>query len=505
MARTYFPAVPANTCSINVRLSREATEENLSKDGMIEDCVSLAESMGLKVVNVHVDDGISGAVRNRPGFLAWLDDARSCRVDHLIAWHVDRMTREGVNVAAMILDTIEGKDPETGKQVRRTVRLLDTKGLDSAGDEGAFRFRFVIAAEVARAERERSRDRSKQARRRAATSGRWSGGTVPFGFRVVNNPNGAGKVLEVDEAEASIVREAAERLLAGENLSSVVRWANGPSGLPPRRAARWVRRTLMQVLTGFPVQGRVVHLIDNKPVPVVNADGEPVTIPAILSPDESAAVRALLAPKPDPKRGGRHPARLLSTLLSCHRCGERLQVARRTDKSVTYRCQTAREAGECDQPVSVSATALEDYIERRFLDAWGSSPEYVKRAQVTGAAEVEAAEEAVTAALNALSQVATPEAFQALQEAQKRRAEALALPQETQVLIVPSGRTVAEAWEAGDVHTRRDLLATNYAAIIVGPGRRGGRGFDASRLSIVAQPPHVLGAQDGFRRGSMVV
>ncbi|WP_132197142.1 recombinase family protein [Kribbella orskensis] len=68
-----------------------------------------------RVIDEHVDDGLTGALRNRPEFIAWLDDARECRASTLIAWHVDRMTREGVNVAAAILDVAEGKDPETGK------------------------------------------------------------------------------------------------------------------------------------------------------------------------------------------------------------------------------------------------------------------------------------------------------------------------------------------------------------------------------------------------------
>src|SRR4051794_29233640 len=322
MPRTIFPAVPENTCSINVRLSKEARAENLSLEGMMADCERLAEEHGLRVVARHIDDGISGAVRNRPGFVAWLNDARECRVDHLIAWHVDRMTREGINVAGQILDTVEGKDPETGRQVRRPVRLLDTKGLDSAGDETSFRFQFVIKAEVARAERERMRDRARAARRRAILAGRWAGGgQVPIGFRVVDNPDGPGKILDLDPTEAAFVREAAERVLAGENLSSVGRWANGPLGVPPRKATRWTRRTLLQVLTGAPIQGKVVTIVEGKAVQVVDEDGEPVTIPAILSPDEAAAVRAKLAVgAPDARKGGRHPSRLLSGLLLCSGC-----------------------------------------------------------------------------------------------------------------------------------------------------------------------------------------
>ena len=67
-----------------------------------------AASLGLEVYDVHVDNGTSGAIRNRPEFLAWLADARKEHVGTLIASHSDRLTREGVNAAAMVLDVVEG-------------------------------------------------------------------------------------------------------------------------------------------------------------------------------------------------------------------------------------------------------------------------------------------------------------------------------------------------------------------------------------------------------------
>src|SRR3954451_19476011 len=204
-----------------------------------------------------------------------------------------------------------GEDPETGRVVRQPTRLLDAQGLDSAaGDNTAFRFQFVIKAEVARAERERMQHRSREARRRAVSAGRWPGGPAPFGFRMVDNPSGPGKVLEVIDQEAAFIREAAARLLAGETFSSVTRFANGPDGHPPRRADHWWRRTLIQTLTGYPITGRVVRFVDGKAVPVLDAEGQPVTIPAIITADESAALRRLLLTKADSPRGGRAPGRL---------------------------------------------------------------------------------------------------------------------------------------------------------------------------------------------------
>lgn len=491
------------SASLYIRLSREAQAENLSKEGMLKDLEAIAAQEGLEVVATHIDDGISGAVRNRPEFLAWLADGREGRADTLIAWHADRMTREGVNVAAMILDVVEGKDTTTGKVTRPPVRLMDSKGLDSRADETAFRFRFVIAAEVARGERARMSDRTKSAKARITAAGRWRGGDTPFGFRAVPNPSGPGVVLEQHPEEAAMVREAATRVINGDALQSVVRWANGPEGVPPRRAKAWSRATLRQTLCGHPVAGKVVRRVNGSRTEVEavrSESGDAVTIPAILTPDESAAVRAVLTPKADDrKRGGRQPSRLLSGVLRCSGCDGVLYVARpgrrhgSTTEAVNYRCVIGKEQGLCKRPVQVQALQVEAYVEGRFLAAHGDRPAVVRRTSVAGAAAVESAEAAKSAALVALGQSTTPEAFAALQEAQRVLDEALARPQTAEVALVPTGRSIRETYASADVAERREMISANFASITILPANRdwGSRRptIDPRRVVMLAQPP----------------
>lgn len=480
-ARTRLPSAPLNTCSGYVRLSREAMESNLSKDGMAEDIVALAAARGLRMIDMHIDDGLSGAIRNRPEFVAWLDDARQGRADHLVAWHVDRMTREGVNVAAIILDVIEGKDPVTGAQVRERATLLDTKGLDSSGDD-SFRYRFVIQAEVARSERERMKDRNKSAYRRAVAAGRWPGGPPPFGFKIVDNPDGAGKVLAVAEIEAAMIREIAARALAGSTLSAVVRYANSKDGVAPRRTEFWSRVTVRQVLTGDAARG------------------------VILTADESAALRHRLTPKPDAKRERRNGLRMLSGLLRCHACNEVMVAAVRTNGEATYRCHTSQYR-TCKRPVVISCKALEAFIGQRFLSQYGAHDHVIRKAEVAGAAAVEFAEEAVTEALAVIGAAATVEAFEALREAQERLRVAQEIPAETIAYLAYTGKTISEVWEEGSDLDRRDLLAVNIAAIVVKPGERGyyagHGGINPNRLAILDTPPYAGGGA-GLAPGRIV-
>lgn len=457
-----LPAAPPNTVSLYVRLSKAADDENLSREGMLADVRAVAAREGLQVVGEHVDDGKSGAIRQRPAFTAWLDDARELRASTLCAWHVDRMTREGLNVAATIMDIVEGKNPE-GAAVHAPVRLMDTRGLDSAGSD-AWRMQFVVMAEVARAERERMRDRSREMHARLKAAGRWAG-PAPFGFRTVPNPEGAGKVLEIYEPEARYIREAAERVLAGEGVSAVCRWMNA-DGPKPRRAAEWSRATITQTLTS----STVLHLL--------------------FGPADRRAIQAAIKARGSGgARGtGRSRLRLLSGLLRCSGCGEKLAVGRNRGGEFLYRCGKRANGQVCPRPVAVNAEPAEKFIKEYFLDGWGRLPMARRVAVVLGADEAAEAEEGKAAALRTLAESPTEEAFAALRAAQALLEVLADLPTATVVRNVPTGRTVAEEWGVAPTDVdRRAMLADHIEAIFVQPGERGRR-FNGDRLDIVAHP-----------------
>ncbi len=445
---------------------------------------ALCEREGLEEVALHVDDGLSGGYRDRPGYLAWLDDARTGLAEVLVNYHTDRLTREGLNVAAQVLDTIEGKDPASGRQTHRPVRLLDCNGLDSNHGE-AFRFRFVIQAEVGRAERERIRERNRNRARRIREAGRWPGGPVPYGYKAVDNPDGPGKVLVLEPTEAKHIREAADAILAGDNPTLVARRLNH-AGVKPRRGKDWYRKVLIDVLTGDAVLGRVTV---NGNVLRDEEGNMRTPFPPVLTIGQVAALRAKLAPKAETvRRGGRKPARLLSGLLTCHSCGSVLQVGRRSPRSqsgaaVVYRCPSRANGKGCDQPVAISAVPLEDHITEVYLSAVGHLPMYRERTVVTGVEELAAVEEDIRATLADLATSADTETFQRLQRLQARQKELSAIDPEKRTELIPTGQTMAEHWEGALTDDRRDLLGKAFDALIIGPGQRGRKGFDPGRLT----------------------
>lgn len=475
--------------SLYVRLSKQADDSNTSKESMIADLRAMCATQGFDEVALHVDDGKSGAIRNRPEFMSWLNDARLGRADALLAWHVDRMTREGLNVAAVILDVVEGKDPESGKVVFPPVRLMDAKGLDSANG-AAFRIMFLIRAEIAREERERIKDRLKGKSTRLRKMGRWPGGDAPYGYEAVEASDGRGKALAINEKEAGALREAARRILGGHTLGATSRWMND-NGHTPRRTDAWSRVTLGQALTGDHILGRIT----TGGALQRDEQGRPLTpFPAVLDLPTVVELRRLLAPAPDGrKRGGRKPSRLLSRVIECDSCGGYLTVIRRSPEAeakqgrpakevVAYRCQRRADGGVCDHPTLASAEPIEEYVTRRFLLDFGHAPMVEERVIAADATALATVEEALAAVLASLAVSATPENFARLQSLQAERDLLAAAPREPVVERIFTGHTMGEEWERRDLDGKRDLLRQAYAVLRLKPGKRGRRGFDESRL-----------------------
>ncbi|MFD8615394.1 recombinase family protein [Streptomyces sp. NPDC059631] len=467
-----------NRASLYVRLSRQASDTNLSLDGMTDDLREVCRREGLTEVSLHVDDGLSGGFRDRPAFAEWIADARTGRANVLLTWHVDRLTREGLNVAAQLLDVVEGKDHTSGRLISRPVRLLDVKGLDSDHGE-AFRLRFVLQAEIARAERERMRERSKAAHRRLAQAGRYRGGFTPYGYKAVPAPDGKGQTLAIEPREAEAIRECVDRMLSGHTLGRVSRWLND-QGYAPRRAQEWSRRGLLHVLTGDAILGRV----SRGGKPVRDAEGAILApFPAIITEAESVALKAACNPAGGRKTPmGRQPSRLLSGLLTCFSCGATLTVVRRNGRTAAYRCMSSGMGKTCEAAVSVGAQIIEDHVTARYLAAVGRMPMMREHVITEGVNELAAVDAEIADVMAQVATRATPALFERLTALQAKREDLDGKAPEQRVEIVDTGRTVAQWWEDAHIDDRRDALAEAFSLLQVSPGKPGSRIFDPARL-----------------------
>jgi site-specific DNA recombinase len=465
------------TVSIYVRLSKAASERNLSLSGMLNECRAAATREGFEIVAEHVDDGVSGAIRNRPGFRSWLDDAATGRADVLLTFHADRLTREGINVAGLVLDTVEGKDPWTGAVVRDPVRFLDTKGLDSENGD-AFRIMFAFASEAARAERNASQRRNLDTQRRLRDAGRFTGGAIPYGTRVevrTDEDGREGRYLVEEPEEADRLRQIASRIIRGDSLRAVTAFV-AAQGWTTRRGYTWQRTSLRGTLLSEPSRRYVFDASTYKALRArLTANG--------------GATRA---------KSGRPSTFLLLGLLACSGCGERMTsyaYTAKTDANAqhgrrrrAYTCRTRSTGIPCPEAVQISAEAAERAVEERFLARFGRFEHMEPRVMLSGGEDLNAAEEAVQGAEAALLADLTPENLIRVQEARHALASAQARPVQRETLLVSTGKTMAEVWAESQTPERTALLSDVLGELVtVLPARdfptsRKGKGLGVATL-----------------------
>lgn len=425
------------TASLYIRLSREARESNLSLAGMLNDTRDLAARLGYEVMAEHVDDGISGAVRDRPAFRAWLDDGRTGRANALLTYHADRVTREGVNVAAMVLDVVEGKDPTTGKVLDAPVRLATVDGLDSRDE--SYRMRLVFAAEMARSERERIKARNIATRARLIAAGRHTGGPVPFGCQVVVRDGG--KYLQRCDVEADLLGEAAGRLIRGDGMRTVTRWLN-LAGHRTRRGTQWQRSSLRATLLSAATREHVLSLATYR------------------------ALEVRLSPKDEDKArfaGGRPVAHLLAGGLAlCASCGRKM-----TTSAGRYICSSTSGGFTCSRIMTIGADATDALLEQTFLEHYGDQRGLELRVIVLGGEDLDDAERAQETAQEALLASPGTQTLAAYEAARERLATAKAQPIRRERQTFLSEQTYAEMWAAGDVPERSRILSQALAYPVV--------------------------------------
>ncbi|WP_372967240.1 recombinase family protein [Microbacterium sp.] len=470
------------------RLSRQ-TLESTSLIGQSEDLGALAEREGWDVVATFVDEGLSGGKRRANADEA-LRMLREGEADVLAAYSVDRYSRMGIGEDAEVIRVIDAREEQARRgHGIRPLAYFAREGIRS--DSGSdWRLRYALSSEMARSERDVMVSRRKRSIHQLQAQGRFSGrGVPPWGYRSAPHPSGAGRTLVVDPTEAAVIREAAERLLAGESATSV---ANDLTrrGIPtPRGEARralvkgepieglasgfWGVGNLVAALQTPSITGRIArgtHSHESRGRQgsyVLAEDGNPLQA---FEPVLSAATFAALHER-FPRGQGRgsqrkrKAARLGSGLVFCQ-CGAKAYVL--TSASYTYYRCSAKSIGRVDCPgQSLQASAVEEAITEDFLGAFGKL-QAVERVESLGAPEVADSVAMVTERIRSLtSAMAEPGAdimalVGELTPLQAERDRLQALPVERTVTYRELGIPWSSVWAMADLDARRGLLERFY-------------------------------------------
>lgn len=184
--------------------TRKSTEEGLeqafnSLDAQREACAAYILSQaheGWEQIHEHYDDGgWSGGKMDRPGLKQLLADVAAGKVDVIVVYKVDRLTRSLADFAR-IVDTLD----KAGASFVSVTQAFNTT--TSMG-----RLTLNVLLSFAQFEREVTSERIRDKVAASKKKGIWMGGPVPLGYRL-----GDRKLLP-DDDEAAIVRSIFRRYI----------------------------------------------------------------------------------------------------------------------------------------------------------------------------------------------------------------------------------------------------------------------------------------------------
>jgi site-specific DNA recombinase len=211
--------------------TRKSTEEGLeqafnSLDAQREACgayiLSQAHEGWEALPDLYDDGGWSGGTMDRPALKQLLEDVASGKVDIIVVYKVDRLTRSLADFA-------------------RIVDILDHAGASFVSVTQAFnttnsmgRLTLNVLLSFAQFEREVTSERIRDKIAASKRKGMWMGGVVPLGYRVEN------RRLVIEESEAETVRMLFQRYVGTKSITRMV------DGL----AAEGIRTKLRTLVTG---------------------------------------------------------------------------------------------------------------------------------------------------------------------------------------------------------------------------------------------------------------
>jgi len=457
---------------IYARISSDREGDQLGVRRQIEDCRRLADRCGFVVAGCYVDDDVSAwSGRARPEYERMLDDLRGGALGGVLVWHLDRLTRHPRELESFI-DLCDELRVELGC-VTGDVNLGSHIGRLTARMLGG----------LARYESDHKSERIRRKHEELALRGKVSGGgSRPYGYEPDKRT--------LRPAEAAIVRECANRFLAGEALRSIVRDLNRRE-IPAASGGEWSSQTLRRILGSSRIAGQRSHHGEV----VATAEWEP-----IISPAESAEIRARLA---DPDRRTNKAARryLLGGLLVCSHCGEKLVARPRAGGQRRYACAKGPGFSGCGKTY-INAEEVERFVVEAVLYRV-DTPEVAAALEGRPAdpdlqplyeqLDADAAQLEELAAAYGQRLLTMPELLAARKPIEQRvtatrKQLSRVTRRSTLESFVGKGEELRALWDSLDLSQQHAVVAAVLDHVVVGPGRRGYNRFDESRLRPVWRP-----------------
>jgi len=240
------PLVRKLRCAV---YTRKSTEEGLDKafnslDAQRAACEAYVVSQkheGWVLYPDHFDDGgFSGGTLERPALKRLLADIEDGRVDVVVVYKIDRLSRALMDFAKLV--EVFDRCQVTFVSITQSFNTTTSMG----------RLTLNILLSFAQFEREVIGERVRDKFAASRARGLWMGGSVPLGYQVDN------RKLTIVETEAAIVRMIFERFAALGSTTVLARRL-AAEGMTTRRGKLFDKRGLSRILNNRVYLGEAVH------------------------------------------------------------------------------------------------------------------------------------------------------------------------------------------------------------------------------------------------------
>jgi len=197
-----------------VRVSTENQLENYSIEEQMERLKAYCSAKDWQIYKMYTDGGYSGGNTERPALKQMLNDIHRNKIDIVIVYKIDRLSRSQKDTLTLIEDEFLANGVEF---------VSINENFDTSSPFG--RAMIGILSVFAQLEKDQITERFTMGRIGRGKAGYYhGGGVVPTGYHYID-----GKLI-VDEYKALQVQEVYGRFLSGHSINSIQRYMHGKYG-----------------------------------------------------------------------------------------------------------------------------------------------------------------------------------------------------------------------------------------------------------------------------------
>lgn len=268
----------------------------------------------IAVADDYDDGGFSGGNMERPALKRLLADIEAGRIDIVVVYKIDRLSRSLADFARMV---------EVFDRCGVSFSAV-TQQINSATSMGRLMLNVLLS--FAQFEREVTGERIRDKIAASKAKGMWMGGPLPLGYDVQN------RLLVVNEAEATVVRRIFADFAHDRSTTHMVR-NYAAEGIRTKTGRTFCKQSIYKLLHNRMYLGEIVH----------KGRYYPGQHPPILTSAQWQAAHDVLAQTAEERRAavatdGRGLPLLRGLLFTTS--GERLIPTRTTKKGQCYRYYT---------------------------------------------------------------------------------------------------------------------------------------------------------------------